>query len=143
MDEYDDVLFRNGYVRGFGRHSQTFQLITFGIVDIAQDIYYQLYYNKLNGNHLIFRKTTATVLNLIDIFPTMAYNDYFISIINPIEVMEVKQNLQQVQEWPEIPDIPFTPPFEVFENYTENSNPVLCFFKLRPEKVNMKSVYYE
>src|SRR5690606_4331888 len=66
VDEYDDVLFRNGYVRGFGRHSQTFQLITFGIVDIAQDIYYQLYYNKLNGNHLIFRKTTATVLNLID-----------------------------------------------------------------------------
>src|SRR5690606_33279366 len=36
VDEYDDVLFRNGYVRGFGRHSQTFQLITFGIVDIAQ-----------------------------------------------------------------------------------------------------------
>ena len=144
VDEYDDVLIRNGYVRGFGRHSQTSQYITFGINDMSQDEFYQVFYNKINKNKLIFNQIeTVNPLNVAYIFPTTAFQDYFISIINPSTIMKVKDVIQNIQERSQIPDLRYTPSIEQLDHYTQNSNPVLCFFKLRPEKVNMKSVYYE
>jgi len=134
-DEFKALAKDEDYYWTGGRHCQTDQLIYFDIFSMAKNNVYTVFYNKERNEFLVFKAyQTTNPGNLACIFPMMADHDYFVSVINPMKVMEVRNYLENFP-YPLILNMKNTPTREQLKYYTENSNPILCFFKLRPEKV--------
>lgn len=144
-DEYKEVGRLNDYYRIYGRHSQTDQFLVVTVHAMKQNLLHLVYYNKYNGATMLFHKMhSLNPLNTAIPIPTIAYKDYFVSIIGPIEFIEAREAMGNVKEGEVDADLlRFAPTQHQLEMVDENSNPILCFFKLRPEKINMESVFYE
>lgn len=144
-DEYTEIGRLKDYYRIYGRHSQTDQFLVVTVHAMKQNLLHLVYYNKYNGTTMLCHQMNSlNPLNIAIPIPTIGYKDYFVSIIEPIEFIEVREALETVKEGEvNVELLRFAPTQHQLEMVDENSNPILCFFKLRPEKINMESVFYE
>ena len=143
IEEFKHICFENDFYYLYGRHNQTEEIISFKIAVLSQNKIYQAYYNKLTNDALIFPELKVdNPFNPGNIFPLTSFRDYFVTVVYPMQIIDVTQSLEiQVDQISE-ENLRYTPPQEMLDRIDENSNPILCFFKLRPEKINMESVYF-
>lgn len=142
VDEFNRIGKNNDFFRIYGHHCQTDQFLALTVHAMSQELLYQVYYNKYNNEVLICRRMTSNnPLNPANPFPSTSYMEYFVSIVDPVEFMEVDYSLKTFKDQIPKGSLKFSPPQEQLDRIDENSNPILCFFTLRPEKINMESVY--
>jgi len=141
-DEFNQIGMKNDFFQIYGRHSQTDQFLALTIHAMSQELLFQVFYNKYNNEALVFRRMMSNnPLNPANPFPTTSYKEYFVSVVEPAKFVDAKYSLQTSKEQIWEGSLRFTPPQEMLDRIDENSNPILCFFKLRPEKINMESVF--
>src|SRR5690606_10906428 len=139
-DKFLKVCEENGYYYIDGHYNHTREFITFTIRSVMEDAGYITIYNRQNGNHMTFLTWHSTIFNPCNLLARTSWREYFISIITSPDVMTIKHAFENHSD---IPDniLVFTPPDKLLQDINENSNPILCFYKLRPEKINMESVF--
>lgn len=144
LDSYDflSVSARKDFYYLNGPHFQTPEFISSFIYSPAQRKSYFLLYNKGDQSHLVFHMLKNTPYSVCNLVPVTAYNEYFVSVIQIPQLLELKKNLKSKRNIPQ-EHLKFTPPPELLNLIDENSNPVLAFYKLRPDKINLETVQYE
>jgi len=143
-EEFKEIGRLNDYYKIHGRHSQTDQILVVTVHAMKQNLLHLVYYNKANGATLVLHKMySSNPLNPAIPIPTIAYNDMFVSIIEPQSFIDVRGVMDATGDSIDKKFLKFTPPREQLKEVDDLSNPILCFFKLRPDKLTMESLYYE
>lgn len=139
-DKFIEVCIEKDYYYIDGRYNHTDKFITFFIRSVKEDLGYYTIYNRQNGDHMVFLKWQSTLFNPCNLIARAAWRDYFVSVIPALRMLDVKIGLESFDD---IPDevLTFTPSEEILQDINEFSNPVLAFYKLRPEKIAMESVF--
>lgn len=140
-DEFFEICAQNNFNYIAGQHAQTTDFISFFIYASAQDKSYYTIFNKINKKYIIFRNSESNPLNPCSILPYSAINESFISLPSIAKLNEIKKNIKHASKNISKKDLQFTPSQELLDRIDENSNPVLAFYTLRPEKINAESVY--
>jgi len=140
-EEFFLVCKENDYYHIAGQHCQTPEFISLNIDVGGQENGYCCIYNKTSGEFSIFRSMASHSSNPMNLVPQLSVDEFFVTIIPTQHIMDVKNYLAYMKGKIPLKDLKFCPSQELLDRIDENSNPVLGFYTLRPEKINSESVY--
>lgn len=132
----------NDYYYITGQHCITPTVISTFVYSGRQNNNYFVFYNRKTKEGMIFFVSKTSPYNPCNIVPKTAWKDQFVSVVSIPDLLELKEQLTNGSN-PSESQLIFTPTLEILDRVHESSNPILAFYSLRPEKITMKTVYYE
>src|SRR5690606_10801656 len=140
MNYFLKICAKKNYYYINGQHCQTPMFLSFYVYSSKQKKNYYVIYNKESREGMVFYNSRSSIFNPCNFIPITSWQDQFVSVVSVSKLLEMKYGLDKVSEIP-TETLKFSPTHNFLDRIDENSNPVLAFYKLRPEKINMESVF--